>query len=74
MNKNGVVDNSYACNICGDNISTCNITKKFNYIIETTYEQYLNNTIEDFIYNTTIVNNFINQTMSIYNETIEVKI
>ena len=72
MKSNGDLNNPLACNICGNNNSNCNVKKKNKYIIETTYEPYISETIEDLIYNTTIVSSFIHQTIHAFNEEIKI--
>ena len=72
MKSNGDLNNPLACNICGNDNSNCNVEKKNKYIIETTYEPYISETIEDLIYNTTIVSSFIHQTIHAFNEGIKI--
>ena len=64
-NKNGNFNsNNYACNICGNNASSCYIEIKHNFIDETKSVQYTNQITENFNFNTIITNNFISQTIS----------
>ena len=65
MNKNGNFNsNNYACNICGNNASSCYIELNHNFIDETKSVQSTNKITEDFNFYNLSTYNFISQAIS----------